>query len=210
MALLLSKQGHFTCHFALVAPHSERRQGATAQVKDRHKARKRETYTGLLAPWLRIGCLIGLGIGHRDGGAIDNFDATPFPEPSLGRLLTQVLSTVAGQCRDDAFGEAFAGFTVTAGMGRARRVALGDHPRAQATERLSAGAIGRKDLQEKRPQGAMRGQEPVAACNPFLGQDLRDVRRCQGAIIEQGRRRHGLVAVDLLRCGKVIPVSEFG
>jgi len=127
---------------------------------------------------------------------------TPFPEPSLGRLLTQALSTVAGQGRDDAFREAFAGLTVTAGLGRARRLALGDHPRAQAAERLSAGAIGRKDLQEKRPQGEMRGKEPVAAYNPFLGHDLRDVRRCQGAIIEQGRRRHGLVAVDLKLTGQ--------
>ena len=103
VALLLSKQGHFTCHFALVAPHSARRQGATDQVKDRHNARKRETSTGLLAPWLRIGGLIGLGIGHRDGGAIDNCDATPFPEPGLGRLLTQALTTVAGQSRYHAF-----------------------------------------------------------------------------------------------------------
>jgi len=55
VVLLLSKQGHFTCRFALVASHSERRQGATDQVKDRDKARKRETYTGLLAPWLGIG-----------------------------------------------------------------------------------------------------------------------------------------------------------
>ena len=63
VALVLSKQGHFTCHFALIAPHSERRQGATAQGKDRHHARQRETSTGLLAPWWRIGFLIGLGSG---------------------------------------------------------------------------------------------------------------------------------------------------
>ena len=151
MALLLAKERHFTCRFALVTPYPERRQGATDQVKDRHKARKRETSTGLLAPWLRIGCLIGLGIGHRDGGAIHDLDATPVPEPGLGRLRTQALTTVAGQGRHDAFGEALAGFTVTAGMGRARRLALGDHPRAQATERLSAGAIGTEHLEQKGP-----------------------------------------------------------
>jgi len=103
VGLLLSKQGHFTCRFALVASHSERRQGATAQVKDRDKARKRETSPGLLAPGLGRGCLIGLGIGHRDGGAIDHCDATPLPEPGLGRLLTQALTTVAGQGRHHAF-----------------------------------------------------------------------------------------------------------
>ena len=103
VALLLAKQGHFTCHFALVAPHAARRQGATDQVKDRHNARTREPSIGLLAPWLRIGGLIGLGLGHRDGGAIDHGDATPFPEPGLGRLLTQALTTVAGQSRYHAF-----------------------------------------------------------------------------------------------------------
>src|SRR5438552_1046409 len=52
VALLLAKQGHFTGRFARVAPHSERRQGATDQVKDRDQARKRETYTGLLTSGL--------------------------------------------------------------------------------------------------------------------------------------------------------------
>jgi hypothetical protein len=169
VALLLSKQGHFTGHFALLAPHSERRQGAPDQGKDRDKARKRETYTGLLVPWLGIGCLIGLGVGHRDGGAIDNFDATPFPEPGLGRLLTQALTTVAGQGRHHAFREACAGFTRTAGVGRARCVALGDHPRAQATERLSARAIGTEHLEQKGPQGELRRQKPVSTLKAFLG-----------------------------------------
>ena len=195
-ALWLSKQSHFPCRFALVTPYSERREGATNQGTDRDNARKRKASTGLLPRLLGIGGLIGLGIGHRDGGTINDFAATPFPEPGRGRLCTQALPTVAGQCRHNAFGEACAGLTVTAGMGRARRWACGDHPRAQATECLAAGAIGRKDLQEKRPQGARRGKEPVSACNPLLSQDLRDVRWFQGAIIEQARRCHGLVAVE--------------
>src|SRR3989441_5687213 len=201
-ALLVAKQGHFTGHFALVAPHAERRQGATDQGKDRDKARQRATSTGRLAPWLGLGCLLGLGIGPRDGGAIDHVAATPGPEPGLGRWLTQALPTVAGQGRPQACREAFAGLTVTAGMGRAQRLALGDHPRAQATERLAARAIGRKDWQEKRPQGERRGKEPVAACNPFLGQDGRAVRRCQGALSAPGRRRHSVMAGGLKLTGQ--------
>ena len=42
VALLLAKQRHFTGRFALVTPHSERRQGATDQVKDRDNTRNRK------------------------------------------------------------------------------------------------------------------------------------------------------------------------
>ena len=62
--LLLAKQRHFTGRFALVTPHPERRQGATDEVKDCDKTRKRKASTGLLARLLGIGCLIGLSIGH--------------------------------------------------------------------------------------------------------------------------------------------------
>src|SRR4029453_7735066 len=42
VALLLSKQRHFPCRFALVTPYPERREGATDQVKDRDNARNRK------------------------------------------------------------------------------------------------------------------------------------------------------------------------
>jgi hypothetical protein len=157
-ALLWSQQGHCPGRLALGAPHPERRQNPTDQGKDRAHARQRQAYPGLLALGRGRGGLLGRGLGHRDGRARDAFDATPLPEPGLGRLSTQALTPVAGQCRHDAFAEALAGCTITAGRGCARRVACGAHPRAQATERLSAGASGRKDVQEQRPQGAMRGQ----------------------------------------------------
>jgi hypothetical protein len=64
VALLLSKQRHFPCRFALGTPYPERREGATHQVKDRDNAGKRKASTGLLPRWLGIGFLIGLGIGH--------------------------------------------------------------------------------------------------------------------------------------------------
>ena len=62
--LLLAKQRHFTGRFALVTPHPERRQGATAEVKACDKTRTRKASTGLLAQLRGIGGLIGLSIGH--------------------------------------------------------------------------------------------------------------------------------------------------
>ena len=45
VALLLLKQRHFPCRFALIMSYPERRQGATPQVKDRDKACKRKSRT---------------------------------------------------------------------------------------------------------------------------------------------------------------------
>ena len=95
----------------------------------------------------------GVGVGHRGGGAVDQRDAPPLPEPGVGRAVVDLPGGLADQARDDPQGEALTCVAVTAGLRRAGLAAVDREPDDQARDRRATGVVGVEHLGEEDAEG---------------------------------------------------------
>jgi len=146
-----------------------------------------------LGAWLREGPLVGRGVGHGDGGAVDQADAAAVPAPVGRTPRLQVRTGLAQQSGEQPLGEALAGFAVGAGVGRAGGPALTHQPGQEAGHGLAAGVVGVEDLAEEDPEGGDGGEGAAAAGGGVGGQGLLDDR--SGGEVGEGQT--GLVAPAL-------------
>ena len=147
------------------------------QRDDRHQAGDREAQAGLLHPVLREGGLILGGVGHRDGGAVDELDPTPSEEPPILGGLLQGLPGVPRQPGQDAQREPLACLAVRAGRRRTGRLAACDEQGAQASHGGTAGVVRAKDLAQKGPEGeAGRVDATISPAGPFTGEGFANHR----------------------------------
>jgi hypothetical protein len=130
--------------------------GAAGQRDDAEQARQWKAQPGLLPPGLRESVLVLLRVGHRHGGAIDQFDGSAAPQPRRRLPRTQPRSDLASQPLDQAQGQASPRLAVGTGVQAARHLAQG-HPRAQpAGHGVLAAVIGTQDLLDEQHQGGER------------------------------------------------------
>ena len=99
-----AKQRLLVAALAAVAPDRGIEYHTTAQAHDPHHPAQRKPQAGLLAAWLRIGALIGGGVGHRHGGAIDQAHRPAPPMPRRERLRGYPAARGANQRRDHCHG----------------------------------------------------------------------------------------------------------
>lgn len=131
-------------------------QRAAGQRDDAEQARQREAQPGLLVPALREGALVGRGVGHRHGGAIDELDGAPVPQPRRRLRRAQPRGDLAPQPLDQAQGQTRPGPAVGAAVQAARRLAQGDARAQPPGHRVLAAVIGTQDLLDEQHQGGER------------------------------------------------------
>jgi hypothetical protein len=76
-----AEQGRLAGPLALGRPESQVTDHTGRERDDGDEPRQGEPQPGLLDRQLGKGALVGRGIGHRDGGAVDQQDAPPLPVP---------------------------------------------------------------------------------------------------------------------------------
>src|SRR6202022_3615413 len=138
--------------------------------------------------------LVGGGVGHGDGGAIDQLDIAALPAP-VGRCLVLGASPrAAGESGQDALGQTPACLAVGSGVGGARGEFLCDPPSPEACDGGTAGVVGVQDLGEEDPEGDQGGEQAVAEGDLLGTQGLLD----QVLVQEVGKGQMGLLSQLLL------------
>ena len=127
-------------------------------------------------PWARDcgKALIAGRVGHRRGGAVDQHDRTPVPEPVGAAAVVGLPRRLADQPDDDSQGEPTPRIAVGAGVLGARLAAVERHPDDHASDRGAAGVVGIQDLGEERAQGHEWGEDRVVVTDALRREGLPD------------------------------------
>ena len=148
-----------------------------------------------LVAWLRKSVLILGGIGHRDAGSVDEFDAASTPEVSGRRVALQGLGGMAMYVLEFLDGQSCACGTVGAGaVAQAGRLLL-EACGLDLAKDFAAGGVGGEDLQEERPENKAEREEAFAAVGAGLGQS--EEFGGDPCLEERGKPAEG-AALDLL------------
>src|SRR5262245_7376471 len=119
--------------------------------------------------------LVGGGVRHGDGGAIDDLDGASLPVPACRGLVVGLLAGAAGQASEHALGETLACLAVSTGVGGAGRQPPGSAPGEEPCDGSAAAVVGVEDLGKEDPGGHDRGEESLAEDDLLLVEGLRDL-----------------------------------
>nr|ACN62951.1 putative IS4 family transposase [Diaphorobacter sp. PCA039] len=155
-------QSEFAAALAAVGSYRHIKRRAAGQANHHDKSRQRKTHSGRLGVGLGIQGLVLRSIGHRDPGAIDQFDRTPAPQPWRQRLLAEQAPCFARERTDHLQRQALARPAVSAGANAARAQTIGCALRCPAVDRLLARAIGLQHLTHEHGQRNRGRIEPLA------------------------------------------------
>ena len=137
-----AEQGGLAGLLARVTAHGQVAHGAGDQRDEGDQAGDREAEAGLLGRVLGEDLLVLRGVGHRDGGAVDELDAPPVEEPvALAGDGLQGIAGVPRQARQNAQREPPSGLAVGPGLGRAGGLAARHEQGDEATYSGTTGVV---------------------------------------------------------------------
>jgi hypothetical protein len=151
-------------------------QGAAGKMQERpaleakkaHQFHYGKAASFLLIGRLGIGSLVLSSIGHRQAGAIDDFDLAGKPAALAGGIDFHALSEMAVDLQEPFIRKPLTGLTVGACsrghlQGRTQRP-----PSLHFTHCLPAGRVGAKHLRKQCPEGDQGTKEPLSAASALF------------------------------------------
>jgi len=187
------------------------KQGAAGQAEAADEFGNGEATAFFLVGGLRESLLIGLGIRHRDAGAIDDFDMAPAPELLALNPALRLIGGVPMNVEQGVIGQAGSGIAIGGGAGTGSGLTAGDIPGLDLSDGLTAGAVGGEHLGEEGPEGdALREKALAAVCAPVGGfeKPCRHPRSAELAELAQGGLFEGLPLGLELMAGRALGAAE--
>jgi hypothetical protein len=143
--------------------------GTAAQRSNADQAKKRKTAAWLLLGFLRVNCLIGWSIWHRESSSINDFDRVSMPQRVGGHALLGQTDSMAENVCEPFQRQAQARLAI--GRGIVRKGALETLSLSRGlnlAQRLPAGSTGVEHLPKEAQKGAGKGEVTLAAMWPLL------------------------------------------
>jgi hypothetical protein len=142
---------------------------ATAQTSNTHQAKERKTAAWFLLRFLRVNCLIGWRVWHRESSSIDDFDGMPMPKTVGGQTLLGQADGMAEDMFEPFERQTLARLTIRRGVIRKRALeALNLSGGLDLAQRLPAGSSRIEHLPEEAQEGPGKAKETLAAVRALV------------------------------------------